>query len=85
MMSNGVRKMGIGNALMEAAEKLALEQYGIVGIGVGLYESYGSAQRMYAKGGYIPDGRGVMYEGRPVLPGAHVCVDDDLNLYFTKS
>ncbi|TNJ67401.1 GNAT family N-acetyltransferase [Paenibacillus hemerocallicola] len=79
------RKMGIGNALMEAAEKLALEQHGIVGIGVGLYQSYGSAQRMYAKRGYIPDGRGVMYNGQPVLPGAQVCVDDDLNLYFTKS
>jgi GNAT superfamily N-acetyltransferase len=79
------RKMGLGNALMEAAEKLALEKHGIVGIGVGLYESYGSAQRMYAKRGYIPDGRGVMYNGQPVVPGARACVDDDLNLYFTKS
>lgn len=79
------RRLGIGNALMESAEKLALERYGIVGIGVGLYESYGSAQRMYANRGYIPDGRGVMYKGQPVPPGAQVCVDDDLNLYFTKA
>jgi GNAT superfamily N-acetyltransferase len=79
-----LRKLGIGNALMEAAEKIALEKYGIVGIGVGMYQSYGSAQRMYAKRGYIPDGRGLMYKGQSVTPGSQVCVDDDLVLYFTK-
>ncbi|MEV5027947.1 GNAT family N-acetyltransferase [Paenibacillus sp. LPE1-1-1.1] len=78
------RKLGIGNELMEAIEKIAFEKYGIVGIGVGLYQSYGSAQRLYAKRGYIPDGRGLMYQQQPVTPGAMVCVDDDLNLYFTK-
>ncbi|MDF2649771.1 MAG: acetyltransferase [Paenibacillus sp.] len=78
------RKLGIGNALMEAIEKNAFEKYGIVGIGVGLYQSYGSAQRLYAKRGYIPDGRGSMYQQQPVTPGAMVRVDDDLNLYFTK-
>ena len=80
-----LRNRGIGNALMDAIEKIALEKHGIVGIGVGLYNSYGSAQRIYAKRGYVPDGRGLMYEQQPVAPGATVCVDDDLNLYFTKS
>lgn len=70
---------------MEAVEKIALEKYGIVGIGVGMYLSYGSAQRLYAKRGFIPDGRGVMYKQQPVTPGCQVCVDDDLNLYFTKT
>lgn len=79
------RKLGIGNELMDAIEKIAFEQYGIVGIGVGLYQSYGSAQRLYAKRGYIPDGRGLLYQQQPVTPGAMVCADDDLNLYFTKS
>jgi GNAT superfamily N-acetyltransferase len=79
-----LRKLGIGNSLMEAIEKIALEKYGIVGIGVGLYQSYGSAQRLYAKRGYIPDGRGVMYKQQPVTPGLDTRVDDDLNLYFTK-
>jgi GNAT superfamily N-acetyltransferase len=79
-----LRKMGIGSALMDSVEKIALETYRIVGIGVGLYESYGSAQRLYAKRGYIPDGRGVMYNQQPVVPGSQACVDDDLNLYFTK-
>ncbi|MGE8207620.1 GNAT family N-acetyltransferase [Heyndrickxia sp. NPDC080065] len=78
------RKLGIGNALMDEIEKIAFERYGVVGIGVGLFESYGSAQRLYAKRGYIPDGRGLMYNQKPVSPGKEVCVDDDLNLYFTK-
>ncbi len=50
------------HALMDAVEEIALEKYGIVGLGVGLYDSYGSAQRMYARRGYVPDGRGVMYK-----------------------
>ncbi|CAM4092264.1 GNAT family N-acetyltransferase [Paenibacillus alkaliterrae] len=79
-----LRKLGIGNALMDAVEQLAFEKYGIVGIGVGLYDSYGSAQRLYAKRGYIPDGRGVMYRLEPVIPGSEVPADDDLNLFFTK-
>lgn len=79
-----LRKRGIGHALMEAVETIALERYGIVGIGVGLYRDYGHAQRIYAKRGYVPDGRGVMYKQQPVTPGTEVCVDDDLNLYFTK-
>lgn len=79
-----MRKKGIGNALMDAVEQLALSRCGIVGIGVGLYDSYGSAQRMYAKRGFIPDGRGVMYNQQPVVPGSEARVDDDLNLYFTK-
>jgi len=79
-----LRKLGIGTALMDAIEIIALEKYGLVGIGVGLYASYGSAQRMYAQRRYIPDGRGVMYNGLPVTPGTQVCLDDDLNLYFVK-
>lgn len=80
-----LRRKGIGNALMDAIEEVALEKYGIVGLGVGLYDSYGSAQRMYARRGYVPDGRGVMYNQEPVAPGSMVRVDDDLNLYFTKT
>ncbi|WP_284646318.1 GNAT family N-acetyltransferase [Paenibacillus silviterrae] len=80
-----LRKHGIGNCLMDAIEKIAFENYKTVGIGVGLYKSYGSAQRLYAKRGYIPDGRGVMYQEQPVTPGDTVRVDDDLIIYLTKS
>ncbi|UUZ82378.1 GNAT family N-acetyltransferase [Paenibacillus sp. P26] len=80
-----LRRLGIGSALMEAVEALALERFGIVGIGVGLYDSYGNAQRLYVRRGFIPDGRGSCTEGRPVIPGTDVCANDDLNLYFTKT
>lgn len=77
------RRRGIGSALMDAAEQAVAERVDIVGIGVGLYADYGSAQRMYARRGYIPDGRGVNYHG-PVKPGATVRVDDDLILMMTR-
>jgi len=80
-----LRRLGIGSELMEAAERLAFESRHIVGIGVGLYASYGSAQRLYARRGFIPDGRGIMYRQQPAAPGELARVDDDLNLYFTKS
>ena len=31
----------------------------VIYLGVGLHSGYGSAQRMYVKRGYIPDGSGV--------------------------
>ncbi|WP_339206294.1 GNAT family N-acetyltransferase [Paenibacillus sp. FSL K6-3182] len=79
-----LRRKGIGNALMDGIEQIAFEKYGIVGIGVGLYSSYGSAQRIYARRGYIPDGRGISYENVIVKPGSMVRVDDELVLYMVK-
>ena len=78
------RRRGIGNALMAAAEELAATRACVVGLGVGLYADYGSAQRMYAQRGYVPDGRGVMYAGEPVPPGETVRIDDDACLYLTR-
>jgi GNAT superfamily N-acetyltransferase len=79
------RRRGVGTALMDAAEALAAERSGIVGIGVGLYADYGQAQRMYFRRGYLPDGRGLMYDGRPVPPGETIRIDDDATLMFTKA
>jgi GNAT superfamily N-acetyltransferase len=78
------RRQGIGNRLMDEAEQTAAQRSRVVGIGVGLYSDYGSAQRMYVQRGYIPDGRGLFFRGRAVQPGESVIVDDDLALYFTK-
>ncbi|WP_282936326.1 GNAT family N-acetyltransferase [Paenibacillus sp. RC67] len=79
-----LRRQGIGNALMGAIEQIAFDRYGIVGIGVGLYYDYGNAQRLYAKRGYIPDGRGIFYEGKQVEAGSFVRVGHDLALFLTK-
>ncbi len=82
------RKMGIGSLLLDAAEKEALTKSQIIGIGVGLYAGedggYGSAQRLYVKRGYIPDGKGVTYNYEPTIPGNSYPLDDDLVLWFTK-
>ncbi|GAA2838666.1 GNAT family N-acetyltransferase [Kribbella solani] len=78
------RRRGIGTTLMDAAEELVATRSPVVGIGVGLYADYGTAQRMYARRGYIPDGKGLMYDNRPVPPGELVRNDDSANLMYTK-
>jgi GNAT superfamily N-acetyltransferase len=78
------RCKGIASQLLEIAEHEASRKSLIVGIGVGLYDDYGAAQKLYVKRGYIPDGRGVTYQYRPVVPGNLIPLDDDLVLWFTK-
>lgn len=78
------RNKGIGTSLIEKCEAFAEEKADIVGIGVGLYPDYGSAQRLYIKRGYIPDGNGATYNYEHVTPGKEYPVDDDLVLWFTK-
>ena len=46
---------------------------------------YGSAQRMYVKRGYVPDGSGAWYRGKPCTPYDTIYTnDDDLVLYLSK-
>lgn len=78
------RRHGIGTALMDIAEKVAGEYSDTVYLGVGLHSGYGSAQRMYAGRGYIPDGSGVWYRDRICEPYGNCCNDDHLVLYLSK-
>lgn len=78
------RRKGIGSKLMDVAEKIAAKYSNIVYLGVGLHSGYGSAQRMYVKRGYIPDGSGVWYGETNCLPYTNCCNDDDLVLYLFK-
>lgn len=79
------RRKGIGSILMDVAEKLAAEYSDTVYLGVGLHSGYGSAQRMYVKRGYIPDGTGVWYKDKVCEPYDTACAnDDDLILYLSK-
>lgn len=75
---------GIGSKLMDVAEQVAGEYTDTVWLGVGLHSGYGSAQRMYCKRGYIPDGTGVWYGDKVAEPYQNYCNDDDLVLYFNK-
>lgn len=78
------RRRGIGNKLMDVAEQIAGEYKDKIYLGVGLHNGYGSAQRMYVKRGYIPDGSGVWYGEKVCEQYAACCNDDDLVLYFIK-
>lgn len=78
------QKQGIGSALMDAAEAQAKKLSPTVTLGVGLHSGYGSAQRMYIKRGYIPDGTGVWYGEHRAVPYTSMENDDDLILYLQK-
>jgi GNAT superfamily N-acetyltransferase len=80
----GFRRKGLATRLLDRAEEEISRRSGIAGIGVGLHPGYNQAQRLYAKRGYIPDGRGVTYRDRYVEEGAPVVLDDDLVLHLTK-
>lgn len=78
------RRQGIASRLLDGAESEVARRSGVVGIGVGLHPGYSAAQRLYVRRGYIPDGRGVTYRDRYMDEGAHVVLDDQLVLHFTK-
>ncbi len=79
------RRFGIGSKLMDIAEEIASRYAHRVYLGVGLHSGYGSAQRMYVKRGYIPDGSGVWYNDAVCEPYADCCNSDDLVLYLSKA
>jgi len=53
-------------------------------LGVGLHSGYGTAQRLYIKRGYIPDGSGVWYGRSPARQYEMVENGDSLILYVSK-
>ena len=80
------QRKGIGNKLLDVAEQIAGQYADTVCLGVGLCDAYGSAQRMYVKRGYIPDGSGVWYQDKQCIQYETVCtIDDDLVLFLSKS
>ena len=79
------QNQGIGNLLLEEAEKQVRLISDKVTLGVGLHSGYGPAQRLYIKRGYIPDGTGVWYQNHPPAMNA-VCEDiGELVLYLSKN
>jgi len=85
VVAEASRRRGIGAALIAVCEaRAAAAGYRTMGIGVGLYADYGAAQRLYARLGYRPDGRGVYYGDTPATPGQSYRLDDDLVLFLTR-
>lgn len=78
------RNQGIGNKLLEEAEKRVKFVSSKVTLGVGLHSGYGPAQRLYIRRGYIPDGSGVWYRNQPLEMNATSQNNDDLVLYLVK-
>lgn len=78
------RRKRIGSKLMDKAEEIISEQSSLAGIGVGMNSDYGAAQRLYVLRGYVPDGKGIVWQNHFPKYGDAVLVDDDLNLFFTK-
>jgi len=79
------RKRKIGTLLMDEAERRIVLKSPMAGIGVCLHTDYGAAQVLYIKRGYVPDGRGIFYNGHYPVYGEQVTMDDDLSLYLVKS
>lgn len=78
------RRRGVGSKLMDIAEHIASKYSAVVYLGVGLRSGYGSAQRMYVKRGYVPDGSSVWYKDKVCGQYADCRNDDDLVLYLSK-
>lgn len=78
------QNQGIGNLLLEEAEKRVRLISDKVTLGVGLHSGYGPAQRLYIKRGYIPDGTGVWYRNQPLEMNDTIQNNDDLVLYLSK-
>jgi GNAT superfamily N-acetyltransferase len=79
-----LRGQGYGSHVLAAVEQLLGERSPKVGICVGLYDVYGPAQRLYAKRGYLPDGRGACHRFTPLRRGEVLTLDDDHLLWLVK-
>ncbi len=79
-----VHNKGIGNKLLDVAEREAAKTSDAVYLAVGVHSGYGAAQRIYVKRGYIPDGSGVWYQGKQLEQYAPCCNDDELVLFLSK-
>lgn len=78
------RNRGIGNKLLDVVEQEAAKLSDIITLSVGVHSGYGAAQRIYVRRGYLPDGSGAWYGGKPLEQYAPCRNDDDLQLYMFK-
>lgn len=79
------RQKGVGSKLMDVAEQIAKSYNDAVYLDVGLNSTFGSAHRLYAKRGYIPDGKGCYYEEKVCGVDSECINSDELTLCLIKS
>lgn len=79
-----LRGHGVGSRVLEAVEHLIGKRSTKAGICVALFDDYGPAQRLYAKRGYIPDGRGACHRFTPLQRGDMLTLSDDHLLWLVK-
>lgn len=79
------QKMGIGNKLLDKIEEETKKFSKVITLGVGMHKEYGSAQRIYVKRGYVPDGTGIWYNNQNIDINKSCLNSDDLVLYLSKN
>jgi GNAT superfamily N-acetyltransferase len=79
-----LRGQGYGSRVMEAIERLIGGRSSKAGICVALFDAYGPAQRLYARRGYIPDGRGACHRFTPLRRGETITLGDDHLIWLVK-
>ena len=73
------------DSVLDRAARLVQESFGYHHVAVfTLNQESPELVMNYILRGYVPDGLGLAYKGKPVIPGEMVKVDDDLILYLTK-
>ena len=78
------QRQGIGQLLLNEAEKIISTRSKIAGIGFGITPDYGPAHILYIKSGYIPNGQGICRNGLSIKYGDTIRVDDTLAIYLIK-
>lgn len=70
--------------LLDLAESISKQHSDKLYLDICLNSDYGPAQRLYAKRGYIPDGKGVYYEKKICETDAVCKNNDELTLCLVK-
>ena len=78
------QRRGIATKLLEVAESRIRKRSPFAGIGFGLTQDYGAAQKLYIGRGYVPDGNGLVKDNQAVIFGDQVTIDDSLVFYLIK-
>ena len=78
------RGKGVGNALLEEAERVAAKYSDILHLDVHVTAEAGAAHRLYFRRGYMPDGKGVYLNYKPYEDSMGKVNPDDLTLSMFK-